>query len=291
MPAGILGSGFALKVQAMQRQKHLNRRRAPAASLIQSLWRCYAAAETSLSVTSIKKRVTNYNANETKSSALKDLLRNQMQHQQNLSGQMSPGENKKDANSSSPCDSTNGNSFSYALQNIENTPEKKAQASQLESSPHKSYNSGKIFNLVLSLDEPSVKNLFVDIEENADGVMKLNHKQKVAIRALRKIKYFVARRKFREALRPYDVTDVIEQYSAGNLDMLSRIKSLQFRYILTFVQNFHLFLIASIFFFRLDKILGSSKEKDCYDTSCVSLATRIMKVEQQVIHFTFFFFI
>lgn len=38
LPAGILGSGFALKVQAMQRQKHLNRRRAPAATLIQCLW-------------------------------------------------------------------------------------------------------------------------------------------------------------------------------------------------------------------------------------------------------------
>ncbi len=38
-----MGSGFALKVQAMQRQKHLNRRRAPAATLIQCLWRCYAS--------------------------------------------------------------------------------------------------------------------------------------------------------------------------------------------------------------------------------------------------------
>lgn len=38
LPAGILGSGFALKVQSMQRQKHLNRRRAPAATLIQCLW-------------------------------------------------------------------------------------------------------------------------------------------------------------------------------------------------------------------------------------------------------------
>jgi len=87
----------------------------------------------------------------------------------------------------------------------------------------------------------------------------LQHKN--AIRIIRKIKYFVARRKFREALRPYDVTDVIEQYSAGNLDMLARIKTLQF---------------------RLDKILGSSKAKDCYDSNTISLATRIVKVERQV---------
>ncbi|KAM7397025.1 hypothetical protein PAMP_020024 [Pampus punctatissimus] len=40
---GILGSGFALKVQQKQRQKHFNRQIPAAASLIQTLWRCYAA--------------------------------------------------------------------------------------------------------------------------------------------------------------------------------------------------------------------------------------------------------
>ncbi|KTF87908.1 hypothetical protein cypCar_00045040, partial [Cyprinus carpio] len=39
---GILGSGFALKVQQKQRQKHFNRQIPAAASLIQTLWRCYA---------------------------------------------------------------------------------------------------------------------------------------------------------------------------------------------------------------------------------------------------------
>ena len=45
LPAGIMGSGFALKVQQQQRQKHMIRRRGPAATLIQSLWRCYAASD------------------------------------------------------------------------------------------------------------------------------------------------------------------------------------------------------------------------------------------------------
>ncbi|KAM6947084.1 potassium voltage-gated channel subfamily KQT member 2-like [Lycodopsis pacificus] len=42
LPAGILGSGFALKVQEQHRQKHFEKRRNPAAGLIQLAWRVYA---------------------------------------------------------------------------------------------------------------------------------------------------------------------------------------------------------------------------------------------------------
>lgn len=43
------------------------------------------------------------------------------------------------------------------------------------------------------------------------------------------MKFMVSKRRFKESLRPYDVMDVIEQYSAGHLDMLCRIKNLQSR--------------------------------------------------------------
>uniref|UniRef100_A0A3B1JS07 Potassium voltage-gated channel subfamily Q member 3 n=1 Tax=Astyanax mexicanus TaxID=7994 RepID=A0A3B1JS07_ASTMX len=42
LPAGILGSGLALKVQEQHRQKHFEKRRHPAAGLIQAAWRYYA---------------------------------------------------------------------------------------------------------------------------------------------------------------------------------------------------------------------------------------------------------
>uniref|UniRef100_A0A8C5K2F0 Potassium voltage-gated channel, subfamily Q, member 3 n=1 Tax=Jaculus jaculus TaxID=51337 RepID=A0A8C5K2F0_JACJA len=52
---------------------------------------------------------------------------------------------------------------------------------------------------------------------------------KAVIRAVRILQFRLYKKKFKETLRPYDVKDVIEQYSAGHLDMLSRIKYLQTR--------------------------------------------------------------
>uniref|UniRef100_A0A8C8JU40 Potassium voltage-gated channel, KQT-like subfamily, member 5b n=1 Tax=Oncorhynchus tshawytscha TaxID=74940 RepID=A0A8C8JU40_ONCTS len=120
LPAGILGSGFALKVQEQHRQKHFEKRRNPAACLIQCVWRSYAADENSVSIATWKPHLK-------------------------------------------------------ALHTC--SPTKKDQG------------------------------------ESSTRIMK----------------FHVAKKKFKETLRPYDVKDVIEQYSAGHLDMLCRIKSLQTR--------------------------------------------------------------
>uniref|UniRef100_A0A6Q2ZCK5 Potassium voltage-gated channel, KQT-like subfamily, member 5b n=1 Tax=Esox lucius TaxID=8010 RepID=A0A6Q2ZCK5_ESOLU len=120
LPAGILGSGFALKVQEQHRQKHFEKRRNPAACLIQCVWRSYSADENSVSIATWKPHLK-------------------------------------------------------ALHTC--SPTKKDQG------------------------------------ESSTRIMK----------------FHVAKKKFKETLRPYDVKDVIEQYSAGHLDMLCRIKSLQTR--------------------------------------------------------------
>uniref|UniRef100_A0A087Y2G9 Potassium channel voltage dependent KCNQ C-terminal domain-containing protein n=1 Tax=Poecilia formosa TaxID=48698 RepID=A0A087Y2G9_POEFO len=58
---------------------------------------------------------------------------------------------------------------------------------------------------------------------------RLSHAQRSAVKVLRRMQYFVARRKFQQARKPYDVRDVIEQYSQGHLNMMVRIKELQRR--------------------------------------------------------------
>ncbi|XP_062427055.1 potassium voltage-gated channel subfamily KQT member 5 isoform X4 [Rhea pennata] len=163
LPAGILGSGFALKVQEQHRQKHFEKRRNPAASLIQCVWRSYAADEKSVSIATWKPHLK-------------------------------------------------------ALHTCSPTKKEQGEASS------------------------------------------------------RIMKFHVAKRKFKETLRPYDVKDVIEQYSAGHLDMLCRIKSLQS---------------------RVDQILGKgqitadkrSREKNTAEnetTDDLSMLGRVVKVEKQV---------
>ncbi|NXF44352.1 KCNQ2 protein, partial [Oceanites oceanicus] len=321
LPAGILGSGFALKVQEQHRQKHFEKRRNPAAGLIQAAWRFYA---TNLSRTDLHSTWQYYERTVTvpmyrylllnlplplPSSLIPPL--NQLELLRNLKSKSgltfrkeqqpepSPSQkvSLKDRVFSSPRGAGTKGKGSPQAQGIRRSPSADQSIEDSPSKVPKSWSFGdrsrarQAFRIKGAASRQNSEEASLPGEDIPDENKSCNCEfvtedltpgLKVSIRAVCIMRFLVSKRKFKESLRPYDVMDVIEQYSAGHLDMLSRIKNLQAR------QETPLF--AS--FFHFDQIVGrgsSMTDKDRTKGPAdgelpedPSMMGRLGKVEKQV---------
>ncbi|NXX92891.1 KCNQ2 protein, partial [Centropus bengalensis] len=253
LPAGILGSGFALKVQEQHRQKHFEKRRNPAAGLIQAAWRFYA---TNLSRTDLHSTWQYYERTVTV-----PMYRYLLLHLPlplplmtppavsflSLFQRVSLNSQKvslKDRVFSSPRGAGTKGKGSPQAQGIRRSPSADQSIEDSPSKVPKSWSFGdrsrarQAFRIKGAASRQNSEEASLPGEDIPDENKSCNCEfvtedltpgLKVSIRAVCIMRFLVSKRKFKESLRPYDVMDVIEQYSAGHLDMLSRIKNLQAR--------------------------------------------------------------
>ncbi|XP_038614567.1 potassium voltage-gated channel subfamily KQT member 4 [Tachyglossus aculeatus] len=267
LPAGILGSGFALKVQEQHRQKHFEKRRTPAANLIQAAWRLYSTdmSRSYLTATwyyydsilpSFRELVLIFeHMHRARNGGLRSVEVRELPdgpparyptftscHRAGSSAYC-PGERNKMGikdrirlNSSQRQGSRGKQHLAPPLRTSPSNENVNEATSPTKVQKSWSFNDRTRFRASLRLksrasaeDGPVEENpeeKSYQCELTVDDIMPAI---KTLIRSVRILKFLVAKRKFKETLRPYDVKDVIEQYSAGHLDMLGRIKSLQAR--------------------------------------------------------------
>ncbi|XP_072277923.1 potassium voltage-gated channel subfamily KQT member 1 [Pyxicephalus adspersus] len=221
LPAGILGSGFALKVQQKQRQKHFNRQIPAAASLIQTAWRCYAAENPDSATWKIYIRKPSRSQNIMSPSPKPK--KTVMVKRKKIRTEKEEGSTEKMLNIPHITYDHVGDDRKndYSVEAYENT-----------------VTSRKNFGLLDVGTGPFIRtsSFTDDLEMEADTLLTpithisdLREHHRAAIKVIRRMQYFVAKKKFQQARKPYDVRDVIEQYSQGHLNLMVRIKELQRR--------------------------------------------------------------
>ncbi|XP_036621218.1 potassium voltage-gated channel subfamily KQT member 1 [Trichosurus vulpecula] len=222
LPAGILGSGFALKVQQKQRQKHFNRQIPAAASLIQTAWRCYAAENPDSSTWKIyiRKPARNYHLLSPSPKPKKSVMVKKKKFKLEKDNGVGTGDKTLTVPHITYDHITEERKADqFSIDGYENSVKK--SPSSLEVNPGHFLRTNS-FAEDLDLEGETLLAPITHISQ-------LREHHRATIKVLRRMQYFVAKKKFQQARKPYDVRDVIEQYSQGHLNLMVRIKELQRR--------------------------------------------------------------
>ncbi|XP_029281991.1 potassium voltage-gated channel subfamily KQT member 1.1 [Cottoperca gobio] len=279
LPAGILGSGFALKVQQKQRQKHFNRQIPAAACLIQTSWRCYAVENLdSVTFKKFLKKKSHIPASSLTTPKPKKSvkIRRKLKSSDKDNGPTSP--TIPSITFDSVFDS--GRDLSSDVYSTVGTDCQQSWTSlsslQFSSPPPVKRSPGL---LDVHSTRPLQRNCSFadDLEQESErdselapvsSMSQLTESHRQAIRVIQRMRYFVSKRNFQQARKPYDVRDVIEQYSQGHLNLMVRIKELQRRLDHS---------VGKITLFQS----GSDRAKD---TGTNSIGSRLNRMEDKITH-------
>ncbi|XP_057689014.1 potassium voltage-gated channel subfamily KQT member 1.1 [Corythoichthys intestinalis] len=226
LPAGILGSGFALAVQQKQRRKHFNRQIPAAARVIQTSWRCFAMKNSDSATFNmfLRKRSNTPNFSlptPTPKKSVKKLNKDAASDFLAVSNMASTSVFTQESNVL--------NSNVGSTMDIEKTP----GLLDIDSSNGLKMNYSFADNLEQESEQDSALTA-------ATSISQLTQSHRRAIHVIQKIRFYVAKSKFQQARKPYEVRDVIEQYTQGHLNLMVRIKELQRRLDLS-LGKMHLF--------------------------------------------------
>ncbi|XP_075874275.1 potassium voltage-gated channel subfamily KQT member 1.1 isoform X2 [Nelusetta ayraudi] len=280
LPAGILGSGFALKVQQKQRQKHFNRQIPAAACLIQTSWRCFAVENLdSATFKMFLRKRSNIPASSLSTPKPKKSvkIRRKLKSTDKDNGPTSPTipsiaydsvfdsgrELSSDVYSTVGTDLEQSWTSLNSVQFTSPPPVRRNVAALVDVPSPGAQRINSSFADDLELEPERHSNL-----SPASTVSQLTDSHRKAIRVIQRMRYFVAKRNFQQARKPYDVRDVIEQYSQGHLSLMVRIKELQR---------------------RLDQSLGKmtlfqTASDRAKDRGSNSIGSRLNRVEDKIAH-------
>ncbi|CAF0750412.1 unnamed protein product [Didymodactylos carnosus] len=193
LPAGILGSGFALHVQQKERQKLYHKQYPASASLIQAAWRVHAT--------------TNLTANNA-TWRLYKLVDPQLANRSLLISRNIPPLRQR-------------RSIFHNLGNDNDL---------LNFELFPSTNNNYLFKILIRTDaDAATQQLLLGTRQSTAIVDDLPDRFKQAIRVIRQMKFFVARRKFQEVRKPTDMTEIAKQTVEDNQAIMIKLKELQRR--------------------------------------------------------------
>ncbi|XP_062987221.1 potassium voltage-gated channel subfamily KQT member 3 [Elgaria multicarinata webbii] len=235
LPAGILGSGLALKVQEQHRQKHFEKRRKPAAELIQAAWRYYATNPNRMDLVATWRFYESIVSFPYFRKEQVDGTSNVMFSRDAFFGSSVTRKLSQKLGLLDRVRGTNTKGKLFTPLNvdaIEESPSKEPKSVVLNNRERfRTAFRMKAYAFWQSSEDAGTGDPLAEDRGYSNELLieDMIPTLKVVIRAVRILQFRLYKKRFKETLRPYDVKDVIEQYSAGHLDMLSRIKYLQTR--------------------------------------------------------------